>query len=186
MKNLFRKSPAQQLETTVASLTERSEQLATKRVSAQEAWHKATTARQQALLVGDLNDQRALDKLQGTVETAASALTGIDDALAVLAQQKTEVERQLAAERERIQRAAAADKLTKQVAAIEAALPGYLGQSRVLVDALFEIGHWHFESGQMAIFVQNTMGQIEIAANFAFAELKAMPDAVREGPACQR
>jgi hypothetical protein len=38
----------------------------------------------------------------------------------------------------------------------------------------------------MAIFVQNTMGQIEIAANFAFAELKAMPDAVREGPACQR
>jgi hypothetical protein len=131
--------------------------------------------------LGDLDDQRTLDKLQGAVDTAASTLAGIDDVLAVLAQQKTETESQLAAERQRIERAAAADKLDKQVAAIEAALPGYLEQSRALADALSKIGHWHFESGQMAGFLQNTMGQIEIAANFSLAELKAMPEAIRQG-----
>jgi hypothetical protein len=50
-----------------------------------------------------------------------------------------------------------------------------------LPDALSKIGHWHFESGQMAGFLQNTMGQIEIAANFALAELKALPEAIRQG-----
>jgi hypothetical protein len=106
-------------------------------------------------------------------------LTGIDDALAVLAQRKAEAEVQLAVENERVERAVAADKLDKQVAAIEAALPRYLEQSRALADALSKIGHWHFEGGQMAAFVQNTMGQIEIAANFTLAELNAMPDAIR-------
>jgi multidrug efflux pump subunit AcrA (membrane-fusion protein) len=122
-----------------------------------------------------------LDKVQAIVSTATSALAGIDDALAVLTRQKAEAERQLAAESERIKRAAAADKLNKQVAAIEATLPGYLQQSRVLADALSEIGHFHFESGQMAGFLHNTMGQIEIAANFTLTELKAMPGAIREG-----
>jgi hypothetical protein len=171
----------QHLETTIASLTNRGEQLAAKRVTAQDALDKAIKSRQQTLLSGDLDDQRTLDKLQGAVDMAASTLAGIDDVLAVLAQQKTEAESQLAAERQRIERAAAADKLDKQVAAIEAALPGYLEQSRALADALSKISHWHFESGQMAGFVQNTMGQIEIAANFALAELKALPEAIRQG-----
>ncbi|HMF66200.1 MAG TPA: hypothetical protein VK602_01155 [Phyllobacterium sp.] len=171
----------QQLETTIASLTNRGEQLAAKRVTAQDALDKAIKSRQQTLLSGDLDDQRTLDKLQGAVDTAASTLAGIDDVLAVLVQQKAEAERQLAVERERIERAAAADKLHKQVAAIEATLPGYLVQSRALADALSEVAYFHFESGQMAGFLQNTMGQIEIAANFTLAELKVMPDAIRQG-----
>ena len=52
----------------------------------------------------------------------------------------------------RIDRAAAADKLAKQVAALEAALPGYLEQSRALADALSGVSYFHFESGQMASF----------------------------------
>jgi hypothetical protein len=181
MKNPFRKTPMQPLETTIASLTNRGEQLAAKRVTAQDALDEAIKTRQQALLSGDLDDQRALDKMQAAVVAATSDLAGIDDALAILAQHKAEAEVQLAAERQRIERAAAADKLDKQVAAIEAALPGYLEQSRALADALSKIGHWHFESGQMAGFLQNTMGQIEIAANFALAELKALPEAIRQG-----
>jgi hypothetical protein len=181
MKIPFRKTPMQQLETTIASLTKRGEQLAAKRVTVQDALDEAIKTRQQALLSGDLDDQRALDKMQAAVVAATSDLAGIDDALAVLAQHKTEAERQLAAERERVERNAAADKLDKRVAAIEAALPGYLAQSLALADALSKIGHWHFESGQMAGFVQNTMGQIEIAANFALAELKALPEAIRQG-----
>jgi hypothetical protein len=119
--------------------------------------------------------------VQAAVVAATSDLAGIDDALAILAQHKAEAEVQLAAESERVERAAASDKLDKQAAAIEAALPGYLEQSRALADALSKIGPWHFESGQMTGFVQNTIGQIEIAANFALAELKAMPETIRQG-----
>jgi hypothetical protein len=181
MKNLFRKPPMHPLETTIASLATRGEQLAAKRAAAQGALDKAITARQQALLSGDLDDQRALDKVQAAVVAATSDLAGVDDALAILAHQKAETENQLAAERERIERTAAADKLDKQVAAIEAALPRYLENSRALADALSEVSHFHFESGQMASFVQNAMGQIEIAANFTLADLKTMPPAIRDG-----
>src|SRR4051794_26419564 len=69
--NPFRKATMDQLETTIVSLTTRGEQLAAKRAAAQDALGNATTARQQALLTGDLDDQRALDKLQGIVDTAA-------------------------------------------------------------------------------------------------------------------
>jgi hypothetical protein len=181
MKFPFGRTKVQKIETTIASLVKRADQLTAKRAKAQEALEKATSARQQALLAGDLDDQRALDKLQAAVDTAGSALTGIDDALAILAQHKAETDAQLIAERDRIERAAAADKLDSQIAAIEAALPGYLEQSRVLADTLSEIGHFHFESDQMASFVQNAMGQIEIAANFTLAELKSMPGAIRQG-----
>jgi hypothetical protein len=181
MKNPFRKTPMQQLEPTIVSLTKRGKQLAAKRVTAQDALDEAIKTRQQALLSGDIDDQRTLDKVQAAVVAATLDLAGVDDALAILAQHKTEAESQLAAERQRIERAAAADKLDKQVAAIEAALPGYLEQSRALADALSKVGHFHFESGQMAGFVQNATGQIEIAANFTLAELKALPEAIRQG-----
>ncbi|MGY4365258.1 hypothetical protein ACVW1A_001323 [Bradyrhizobium sp. LB1.3] len=167
------------LETTVA-LTTRGEQLVAKRETAQLALDKAIKARQHALLSGDLDDQRALNNLQGLVDAAASALTGIDDALTVLARDKAEAEHQIKAEREHVRRSAAADKLHKQVAAIEAVLPIYLQTSRDLADALSDIG-WHFETGQVAGFIQSTMGQIEVAANFALAELKSMQNAIRGG-----
>jgi hypothetical protein len=171
----------QKLEDTIAALAKRGEQLAVKRAKAQDALDKATKARQDALLSGDLDDQRALDKLQANVDMATSALSGIDDALHALKQQQTEAEGQLAAERERVERAAAADKLNGQVAAIEAMLPKWLEQSRAFSDALSSVGNWHFDSGQMAGLVQSTMSQIEVAANFTLAELKATADAIRSG-----
>lgn len=180
MKNPFRKDPTHNLGTTVASLTTRGEQLVAKRATAQLALDEAIKARQHTLLAGDLDDQRALHNLQGLVDTAASTLTGIDDALTVLAHDKAEAEHQIKAEHERKLRANAADKLHKQVAAIEAALPIYLQASRDLADGLSKID-WHFETGQMASFIQSTMGQIEVAANFALAELKSMQEAIRGG-----
>ncbi|MCA6097634.1 hypothetical protein [Bradyrhizobium australafricanum] len=181
MKNLFRKTQTPQLETTIASLSKRGEQLSAKRVAAQTTLNMAVKARQHALLSADLDDQHALNNVQAAAATAASDLAGIDDALAVLAQQKTEAERQLAAEREGIKRTAAADKLAKQIASVEAALPGYLQHSRALAEALAEIGHHHFESGQIARYVQNAMSEIEVAANFALPDLKGISKAIREG-----
>src|SRR6478752_3306359 len=102
MKLPFQKSTMQRLETTIGSLAKRGEQLSAKRVTAHDALGKAIKARPQALLSGDIDDRRGLDKMQGAVDTATSTLAGLDDALAMLEQQKAEAESQLAAERERI------------------------------------------------------------------------------------
>src|SRR5215471_7678099 len=88
----FGRTKVQKIETTIASLVKRADQLAAKRAKAQKALETATSARQQALLAGDLDDQKALDKLQAAVDSATSALTGIDDALAIIAQQKADAE----------------------------------------------------------------------------------------------
>jgi len=181
MKNPFGRTHVQKLETTIASLVKRGDQLAAKRARAQEALEKATSARQQALLAGDLDDQRALDKLQTAVDSTQSALTGIDDALAILARQRTEAESALASERQQAGRIASADALEKQIAAIEAAAGPWLAQSRVYADALTAPAHWHFGADEMAIFLQSCMSQMETALNFQLAELKAMPQLIRDG-----
>lgn len=62
----------QKIEITIAALAKRGDQLAAKRAKAQEALEKATSVRQQALLAGDLDDQRALDKLQSAVDSPHS------------------------------------------------------------------------------------------------------------------
>ncbi|MCK1710474.1 hypothetical protein [Bradyrhizobium sp. 143] len=152
----------QQLETTIVSLAKRGEQLVAKRVTAQAALDSGNSGPPGYSPVGGPRRSTGARQAAGCVVAATSDLAGIDDALAVLAHQKAEGERQLAAESERIKRATAADKLAKQVTAIEAALPAYLEQSRALTDALSEIGHWHFESGQMAGFLQNTRARSKL------------------------
>jgi hypothetical protein len=56
-----------QHETTIASLTKRGEQLAAKRVTAQDALDEAIKTRQQALLSGDLDDQRVTHRIDGWI-----------------------------------------------------------------------------------------------------------------------
>src|SRR6476646_3088719 len=97
MKLSFRRTTMQKIETNIAALTKRGEQLAAKRITAQDTLDEAIKARQKAPLPGDLDDQRSLDKLQDAVDSAMSALAGIDDALAVLTQQKAEAAKQLTA-----------------------------------------------------------------------------------------
>jgi chromosome segregation ATPase len=171
----------QKIEDTIAGLAKRGEQLAVKRAKAQDALDKTTKARQDTLLSGDLDDQRAIDKLQSAVDSAASALVGIDDAISILARQKSEAEPALAEQRERVARTAAADKLTVRVTAIETAFKPWLEQSRIFADALSELAHVHFGADEMSKFLENCMGQLETAMNFQITELKTMPAAILDG-----
>ena len=172
----------QQFETTVASLAKRGEQLVARRATAQNALQKAVKDRQDALLSGALDDnQPAIEKLQAAVDTAASALSGIDDAISVLTQQKADAEHQLAAECERVKRVAAAEKLEARLATIEEALPKYGTQSRLLAGALAEVAGWHWESRNIETFVRNAVDQVDIAMSLVLAELKTIPSQIREG-----
>lgn len=173
----------QKLETTVVSLTRRGEQLAAKRVAAQEALDKALKARQQALLAGDLDDLRALSKLQDAVDSATSAMAGIDDALAVLARQTAEAENQLVAERERIEREKASEEIVAAVTAIEAQIEPMLSGMRELGNALTAIDHLSFEVGQLGRYLSSVSGETEVALAFVVPELHRLADAVKDGNA---
>jgi chromosome segregation ATPase len=180
MKLPFRKNMTQKIESKIAALVKRSAQLDAQRSAAQATLEKATQARQDALLGADDIDEQKLAKLQRAVGDAASLLQGIDDAIGILGKEKAQAEAQLAAERDRIARDAAASKLAEQVSTIEMALRPWLEKSRVLADAMAEL-HWHFECGQMTAYVQNCMARVETAMNFHAPELNMMPKAIRDG-----
>jgi hypothetical protein len=55
---------------------------------------------------------------------------------------------------------------------------------REFTEALTAIGRIrHFETNQMAEFIQNVAAQVEVACNISLVELKAMPDMIRKGNA---
>jgi hypothetical protein len=171
------------LESVIASLTKRDDQLAAKRITAQKALDKAIKARQEALLSGDLDDQRALDKLQGVVDSATSALSGIDDALGLLAQQKAEAEAGLAAERERTERAKVSEEINAAVSGIEKHVEPTLSAMREIAEKLMGLDHLSFEIGQLGRHLSGVAGEAEIAFAFVVPDVRRMADAVKDGSA---
>jgi chromosome segregation ATPase len=176
-----RKAPMKNLHKQLAELRSRAASLSEKLKATDAALAAAVAARQKHLLSGDLADEHTAEKLQADVDSCNSRLSALTAGIDEQNAQIDDVERKVKAEEQAIERANAADKLGAQVSTMEAILPTWLEQSRALAAALSAVGGWHFESGQMARFVQNTMSEIELAANFTLAELKAMPDAIRGG-----
>jgi hypothetical protein len=177
----FRKTTMQKIENVVTSLVKRGDQLAAMRGNAHEALDKAIKARQEALLSGDLGDQRALDKLQTMVDSAKSALEGIDDAVAMLTQEKAEAERQLAAERDRVERTTVSEEINAAVTAIEARIEPTLSAMREIATALAALEHLSFEMGQLGGYLSGAAGEAEIAFAFVVPQVRRFADAVKNG-----
>jgi hypothetical protein len=178
---IFKRNKSQKLDAILAELRTRDAALVEKRAAAEAAFAEAMASRQSFMLSGDLSDEQAAERLQHRVESAQSRLNGLISALDALQIEIGSVEAKIAAERESIERQQAADRLAQQIGAVETALPDFMMAGRTLADALVQIGSWHFESGAMANFIRDCCGQVELASAFAMTELRAMPDAVREG-----
>jgi hypothetical protein len=181
---LFKKrSPMEKSHKLLTELRSRATALADKRTAAELALTEAMATRQQHMLEGDLADDRSAEKLQAAVDNCSSKLAGLNSALDALQAQIADTEQKIIAERNAIERTAAADKLSQQVDAIEATLPEFMRASSALNDALSAIGYWHFESGQMSSFILNATAQIELASGFSLAELRATVDRIKTGDA---
>lgn len=181
MKLNFLKAPMQKLETAVSSFTKRSDRLVAKRIAAHNELEKAINARQQALVSGDLDD--ALDKLQGAVNNAESALKGIDDALALIDREKGEAERQLAAERDRAERAKVSAEINGVVKGIAARVEPTLSAMREIADHLMQLDHVSFEMGQLGRYLAGVAGEAEIALDFVMSDVRRSMTAVKDGSA---
>jgi hypothetical protein len=173
----------EQLEAELAALRARADTLSSRHAVADAAFFDAKSMLQRHHLEADLNaEDKARTKLEAAV--AASALTrdGYADALAEVHTKIADAEEALAAERSAVERKAASEKLARDLDAVEQVLPDYLAAGQRFADALEKI-HFHFESGAMARFVGNTATQVEVAAGFALAELRAMVGAIHDGAA---
>lgn len=168
------------LQNELEVLRKRSAALTEKLAAVEAELTAATEARQRHLVEGDLEDSKAARALQDAVNIAASQVVGLEEALASVKVKAGEIERKVEDERAAAERAAAAEKLSRELDEVERALKPFLEGSRRLVSAMEPIHH-HFELTQMAALVANTSSQVEIAAAFVLPELRGMVTAVAEG-----
>jgi hypothetical protein len=178
---LFGKTKMQKSETALAALNKRASLLSDKRAGAQAALDHAVNARQEQLLGGDLEDQKLAAKLQTAVESAQSALVGLDGAISALQVQIDSAEKDLTAERERVERQAASESLAASVASIESKLEPWLASTRSFAESLQSISHIRFEPGQIAAYIGGCAGQVEIAAAVMLDDLHRLVPAIAAG-----
>jgi hypothetical protein len=178
-----KKSKAQNLEPELAALRQRAEALDAKRQAAEAELTEATTARQDHLVRGDLDDGATAQRLQDAVNIAASKVVGLEDAIALVQAQIADTERKIDVQRTQAERHAAAEKLSRDLDVIERALPLYLDAARRLTDAFEAVGYWHYEAGEAGAFVRHARPQVETQATFALQELRGLVEQIRTGAA---
>jgi hypothetical protein len=162
-------------------LRQRAAALGRKRDEAKSALEEAAAARQRHHLEGDLEDGKTSAKLQAQVDSAASVLRGLEDAVAALTPQLAEVEQQLADEQQRAECKAASGKLDLEVAAIEGKLAPWLAATRELAGLWEKLAVLRFEAGAIARYLTNAAGEAEVAANVTLVDLHGAVKAIADG-----
>jgi hypothetical protein len=171
------------LETELAALRARAETLSSRHAAADAAFLEAKSKLQRHHLEAALDaDDRARSKMEAAVAAYAVTRDGYADALGEVQAQIADAEQKIAAERALVQRKAAGEELARKLDEVERTLPDYLEAARRLAGTLEAI-HFHYEANEMARFVGNTTAQVEVAAGFTLAELRAMAASIRNGSA---
>jgi hypothetical protein len=183
--NLFGRSKMRTHEANVDALRLRTARLTAKRATALQELDRATAARQQFAVTGDLDGagaDAAMAKLQGAVDAASSALVGLDAALAELAKQLADSEAQLAAEQDRVARTAASEKLAMHIASIEPRIAAWLEETRSLgVDLEKFFGTVRFDAIALGGYLLRSVGEVELASAVLVADLCGAVPAILSG-----
>jgi primosomal protein N'' len=181
----FGRDPMKKLEASVAALRQRAATLEQKRSAAQTAFDRALAERQAYAVSGDI-DGAAADKdmarLQTLVDSASSALAGLDAALAEVTTQLTAAENELTAEREAGARLAASQKIAKDIARIEPQIAAWLAATCALAGELKKsFGLLRFDADALSGFLIGKVGEAEVAFAVLLQDLHGAVDNVREG-----
>jgi chromosome segregation ATPase len=125
--NIFkRKSQMDKLTSELASLRAHAEKLGSRHSTADAAFIEAKARLQHHLLEPDLDaDDKTRLKLEASVATCALTRDNYAEALTTQRTKIAELETKITAERERIERVAAAEKLSNDLDAVEQALPAF-------------------------------------------------------------
>jgi len=180
---LFQKrSKMQKLESNLAKLKARAALLVDERIRAQAALDAAKNARQIFMLEGDLSDEKTRWKLQGSVDTCTSALTGVIESIATQDNLIVDAEQQLTAESYAVACVAASEKVTTDVDVVERLVSPWLKATRELAGSLQSLDHVH-EAGAISAHLTNFAGDVEIATAIVIPQLRNLAQAIADGNA---
>lgn len=163
----------QNLKAELSALTSRAALLEGKRQAAQGVLDEALEARQRLLLTGDLDDRRAAPAAQARVEASQSALAGFDTAITALTSSIAQTQGKLDIERLAAARKLASEMLAAQTDAIEKQIAPWLALTRDFAASTAEVGHIHFEVGQIAAYLRNVASEVEMAVTVQSGNLRA-------------
>jgi hypothetical protein len=129
-------------------------------------------------------DDAKVDRLQRACDSAEGKLCGLRAAVDTVRAQIAEAEFVLAGEQDKINRAAAFEKLSREVEEIATIRSKWLAITRRFHDALNMPDAQSFESEQLAGFLMHTTAsQVEVAASFIVGEWRGLVESVRSGHA---
>ena len=155
--------------------------LAAKRADTQNELTLAQATRQEHLLAGDISDHAIGSQLQLRVDTATSALAGLDEAISSLTAHLDAAERDLAEEKKRAAHKAAGEALAREIGLIEKLVGPWLQSTHLLADDLQKYATLRFDAGAIANYLKNAAGEAEIALAVCIADLRAAAMAISEG-----
>jgi hypothetical protein len=179
--SFLKRSPMQKFEAELAALTARADQLGAKRASAQKDLDRALAAREEHLLVGNLDDDKVGAKLQAAVDTGLSTLAGLDLAIQKQAAFIAEAERKLAVEKDIADRKAVAETMTAQILAVTESLAPWLEFSRKFAANFEAMSYWRPEAGQVSAYLRNAASEIENCMALTGNDLLRAAAGVRDG-----
>ena len=133
------------------------------------------------VLTADREDAKAEAGAQRRLETARSALEGLEAALREFDRQLGDVEVRRVAEADRLERHASAERIRHETEAAEEALTQLMPALRKFADAWGELGPIHFDSQQISGYANNAAQTLEVAATVAIDELQRIALAIESG-----
>jgi hypothetical protein len=161
-------------------LRDRSARLQSQQRAAVLALEKAKASLQSHLLDGD-DDAMVTATLQSKVDSAASLLGSLDDAVKVQAERVADAERQIADEKTQASRKAASGEIAADVAKYETQTSQWLATSRTFAKDLQKYSTFRSEIGAISNFVTNAANEVESAMAVTIPDLRDAAKAVLEG-----
>lgn len=178
---LFRKNPMKKLDPQLAALTVRRETLDEHLRRAQVSADEARQALQAHYLDADLTDSKASRALQSRVGETESTVNAIEAALASLLKSISELETQIAADRDTAARKVASDKVAIDAETVKTKLEPALAQMRELAAAFERLAPVSFESGAVGRFLLDAAVQTEFAAGAVLGDALASAHRIVSG-----
>ena len=161
-------------------LRDRSARLQSQQRAAVLALEKAKASLQSHLLDGD-DDAKVTAALQSKVDSAASLLGSLDDAVKVQAERVADAERQIADEKTQASRKAASEKIAADATNYEKQNVQWLATSRTFAKDLQKFSTFRSEIGAISNFITNAANEVESAMAVTIPDLRDAAKAVLEG-----
>jgi hypothetical protein len=179
--NPFKRNHMDNITKELAILTARRDALLAKQSAAKAALDRALDARQLHLTEGDINDEQISLKKQAAVDTAASAVSGFEIALAAMVAKVIDAQARLDKESQAVAASKASEKLAVQIDILDNLHVKWLETTRAFMVALDDVGLARPEMLQVAGFLRGTVGEIEMAVDVGLPQLRDIVDHIRNG-----